>query len=413
MLFELQATGSGPRALFSVKPGSVSVSLDEKEVYSFDLQGRLITGWVDDQTYVRTLDNRIIKKWRDGARGGPWKSIRQLESREKQHVLNRTCARMRALARMASAGKSPERVRELLGKIVAWDYLRLEREREKFLAVYTPVSILPPDQYFALVLQATEGCHWNRCTFCSFYREGRFRIKSDEEFGEHIREVKDFFGEAIKLRRSIFLGDANALVIPQDRLLRIFDRVNQEFTIVERKSDAAKDRNHHSFEGIHSFVDAFNIDKKTAADFNELRIRNLRRVYVGVETGCDELLEFLNKPATAGQILENLTVMKQAGLSVGVIILIGVGGDYYARAHVERTVHLLNDLRLGRGDIVYFSPLVESPESDYSQRAARAGIRPLTEEERREQLQAIRAGLRFAGDAGPVVSLYDIREFVY
>lgn len=83
-------------------------------------------------------------------------------------------------------GSSAEHAPEWLNKVLLWNYDRLESDRERFLSVYSPVSILPPDQYLSLVLQATEGCHWNRCTFCDFYSQTRFQIKSEEEFASHI-----------------------------------------------------------------------------------------------------------------------------------------------------------------------------------------------------------------------------------
>ncbi len=403
--------------MLSVKRSSLSVSLNEAEVYTYDLDGRLIAAWLHDETYVRTLDSRIVKKWRVPARVGPWKMIQELETDQAQQFFERIWPRIESLVGKlqsghAAGGPSVERVREWLVKIGAWDWQRLERERERFFSVYTPVTILPPDQYLGLVLQATEGCHWNQCTFCHFYHHSTFRIKSEEEFARHARAVKGFFGTAIKMRRSIFLGDANALVTPQAKLLRIFDRINQEFPTGAGRSKPGVNES-HLFQGIYSFIDSFTGDRKSEADFRELRKRNLRGLYVGVETGCNELLKFLNKPATSAQAVETIKTIKQAGLSVGVIILIGAGGDRYFRLHVEATIRLLNKLPLGEGDIIYFSPLVESPMSAYAQSVRDAGIRSLTDEERREQLRAIRSALKFSGQQKPKVALYDIREFVY
>jgi radical SAM superfamily enzyme YgiQ (UPF0313 family) len=424
MLIELHSDTDEQRILVSVKAASLSLSLGEVEVYSYDSEGRLYSGWFEDQTFIRTLDNRVVKKWRDPAHTNAWKSIEELAAVEKADLLNRVRARADAVRRElrrqdagfvrapAAQVRSMGRALEWLGKIVAWDYGRLEKERERFFSAYKPVTILPPDQYLAVVLQATEGCHWNRCTFCHFYRDRRFHIKSEEEFGRHISAVKDLFGDALRLRRSIFLGDANALVIPQERLLGIFQRVNREFTIATGELKPGSDRG-HCFRGMYSFIDAFTGDKKSEADFRDLKAANLQRVYVGIETGCDELLEFLNKPLTSERALDAITTMKQAGLSVGVIILIGVGGDRYSRPHVEQTVKLLNELHLGQGDLIYFSPLVELTASEYAERSADAGVCPLTDQERREQLRAIRSGLRFAGDKMPKISLYDIREFLY
>lgn len=418
MLVRFQTAGDHQQVVVSLKPGAVSVSLDGEEAYSFDGEGRLLTAWIQGQTYVRTLDNRVIKKWRDPAPHRPWKRIEPLSAEDKQRFLIQVWSRMSALSRDRWQMISPtddaavKQARGWLGKIATWNAERLERERERFQSVYTPISILPPDQYLAVVLQATEGCHWNRCTFCHFYRHGRFRIKSDEEFGQHIQAVTAFFGDAICLRRSIFLGDANALVIPQDKLVRILDLVNQTFVIAPDRRTSSADQVHR-FHGIYSFIDAFSGERKSEADFRELKARHLRRVYVGAETGCDELLRFLNKPATAQQTLDVVSTIKRAGLLVGVIILIGVGGDAYFQAHVEQTLSLLNAMNLGRGDILYFSPLYEEYTVEYAQRAAAVGIRSLTDQERHEQLIAIRTGLRFSGDSRPKVSLYDIREFVY
>lgn len=424
MLVEFQATEPRQRIVFSLKPTSLAIMFDEREVYSFDLEGRLLTAWMNDQTYIRTLDNRVVKKWRERHRGAPWKHIEELKPDEKRQFLSQVWSRMQALLhqlahhelRVTRSDGDQEQVAEQLvhrlDQIVNWNVERLERERERFAAVYTPVTILPPDQYLSLVLQATEGCHWNRCTFCHFYRHQRFHIKSEEEFIRHIEGVKQFFGQGIRLRRSIFLGDANALVIPQERLIRFFDLINEAFIIADERA-RPEDDGSHVFRGIYSFIDAFTGYKKTEADFRQLRRRHLRRVYLGVETGSDELLKFLNKPATAEQALEVTRAVKRAGLRVGVIILIGAGGDRYFREHIDRTIQLLNAMPLGRGDIIYFSPLFPSPDSEYRQRAAEEGIRALTDAERRAQLDAIRSGLRFPKNEQPKISLYDIREFVY
>jgi radical SAM superfamily enzyme YgiQ (UPF0313 family) len=68
--------------------------------------------------------------------------------------------------------------RAWLSHIAGWNWDRLEGEAGPFRnSIYKPVSILPPDQYLALVVQATEGCSYNECSFCTFYRDRPFRIK--------------------------------------------------------------------------------------------------------------------------------------------------------------------------------------------------------------------------------------------
>ena len=72
-------------------------------------------------------------------------------------------------------------------------------------------------------MQATHGCSHNACTFCTFYQDIPFRIKSPDEFRSHVAGVLDFFGPALAMRRSIFLADANALVVPMPRLLALLE----------------------------------------------------------------------------------------------------------------------------------------------------------------------------------------------
>ena len=127
----------------------------------------------------------------------------------------------------------------------------------------------------------------------------------------------------------------------------------------------------------------------------------------------DRLLKSLNKPASSAQSLEVVSAIKEAGINVGVIILAGVGGSRFYEAHVLKTIELLNALHLGNGDLLYFSPLWDYPGGEYLRQTAEAGIRPLTEEEKRKQVAAIRSGLHFTEGRKPKFALYDIREFIY
>jgi len=232
-----------------------------------------------------------------------------------------------------------------------------------------------------------------------------------EEFEQHIRGVKRFFGDGIHLRRSMFLGDANALILPQSRLLRVFDQINQEFCFADTPWVAHRDG--PILEGINSFLDVFAGERKSEMDFRELKARHLRRVYLGVETGCDPLLAFLNKPANSTQASDLVARLKSVGLSLGLIVLIGAGGDHFSDAHVEETAALIRKMPLGPDDVIYLSPLIASPKSDYAHRAKDAGICGLTSLEIEEQTRRMRASLTSTQQPGPRLARYDIREFVY
>jgi Radical SAM superfamily len=417
----LEFADEGHRVLLNVKEASVSLSVADREVYAFDLEGKPLSFWMNGKTFVWTLDCRVIKKWRDSE--SPEKQIQEADPNECQAILGQARSRLAELHMALQRGNlqflpsddSAYNAFELIGswlaKFLAWDTARCEERKRAFASVYSPVTILPPDQYLTLVLQVTLGCHWNRCTFCDFYRAVPFHIKSMEEFEQHLHAVKRFLGSAIRLRRSIFLGDANALILPQSRLLRVFDQINQEFCFADTPSAARRDG--PILEGINSFLDVFAGERKSEMDFRELKARHLRRVYLGVETGCDPLLAFLNKPANSAQASDLVVRLKSAGLSLGLIVLIGAGGDHFSDAHVEETAALIRRMPLGTEDVIYLSPLHTSPESEYAQRAKEAGIHALTSLEIEEQAKQMRVSLTSAPQPGPRLARYDIREFVY
>ena len=110
--------------------------------------------------------------------------------------------------------------------------------------------------------------------------------------------------------------------------------------------------------------------------------------------------------------MATVTELKQAGIAVSVIVLVGLGGDRFAAGHVADTVALLNRLPLGSGDIVYFSTLSERTNAPYAAQIRAAGIRPLNDAELRTQRQAIVERLNF-GSPGPQIATYDIHEFIY
>jgi radical SAM superfamily enzyme YgiQ (UPF0313 family) len=351
--------------------------------YSFDLAGRMIGAFVRGENYRRALDGRVLRKRSDnGGRQREW-----LSQAEAEAVVGEAYA----LAETAAAALGDARL-EVLRR---WSAERLTADAAWFRRIYRPVSILPPDQYLSLVIQATEGCSYNRCTFCDFYRDRPFRIKGAGELADHIAEVQRFFGPALALRRSLFLADANALVAPMPRVREWLDVLDA--SAVRRPA------------GIFSFIDAFDVGRKSVEEWAELAGRGLRRVYIGMESGDDTLLRFLRKPGSAADVIDAVRTLKSGRVAVSVIIMTGVGGRDYAAGHVERTIAALAQMPLGPGDIVYFSPFFEQPGSDYGMMAAEAGLRPSTAEETRAQEAAIRQGL----GRGPQVSRYDIREFVY
>jgi len=374
-----------------IRPQAINLLVGQEEPsYSFDLAGRLIGAFVEGVNYRRGLDNRVLSKWR--APGGE-RQRRWLTPDQAQAFL----VEAYRLAGRAAESLNDPRLAVLLG----WDWPALQADAARFAGVYRPVSILPPDQYLALVLQATEGCSYNRCTFCDFYRGRPFRIKGPDELWAHVAAVRAFFGPAIGLRKSLFLADANALVAPMPRLRAWLD-VIAETRILPGGS------------GIYSFMDAFDVHRKSPGEWTELAGRGLRRVYIGMETGDDTLLRWLRKPGNVADVIDAVRLLKRAGIAASVIVMTGIGGDRFAAAHAAGTAAALNAMPLEAGDIIYFSPFVDHSGSEYGRLAAEAGIPALDDAEIVSQEAVIRAGLRFHNPMHPPqCSKYDIREFIY
>ena len=400
----LRATHASSSFIISFKPHSLAVSRDATHVVSWDLGGRLYSVYRDDVTWRRGLSGDVLEKRGSGAsRSRTWPTPARADAVVDGAA---TFARETADAITTPAWRWSAPVEPVVAQLVL-SHLQLcaqfgaaqaRGDACRFAAVYRPVGILPPDQYLSLVVQATEGCSFNTCTFCDLYHDG-YRVKSQDQFHAHVEEVRRYLGASINLRsRGIVLGAANALAVPMTTLVPIFETLVDELDAIPR--------------GVCAFVDGFTGTKKTAENYRLLSHLGLRRVYIGLESGHDPLLAFIRKPGLAADAVETAQRIKAVGIQVGVIVMTGLGGEQFATGHVADTVAAVNQMHLGEGDLIYFSDLVEIAGTAYPRIAEREAIHALSPEDRRAQREAIRAGLRFGGP-GPKFATYDIREFVY
>ncbi|GIV66624.1 MAG: radical SAM protein [Chloroflexota bacterium] len=388
----------------SVKPNCLTISVGSKEVFSYDLAGRLWTALLDEVSYRRGLDGKIVAKWLtpDKNRRRRWLSPKEAADLiQHGHLLLRALLEKLRNKEIMVNPPLDEKGWSDLEIAASFDIGSAEADVVKYHQVYKPVGILPPDQYISVVLQAAEGCSFNTCTFCDFYRDRPFRIKREDEFREHIRAVKTYLGKGLSLRRTIFLGDANALVIPMPRLISLLEVVHDELDV-------------ESLGGIFAFLDGFSGERKTPQDFARLAEMGLKRVYIGMESGHAPLLKFLRKPGTPQDVLQAVQNIKGGGVAVGIIVLLGAGGKTYEMDHVRDTIQLINTMPLDTNDLIYFSELVENENLPYVQTAFQHSLQPLSTEERIQQGEMIENNLIFNPKRGiPHISRYDIREFVY
>ncbi|HHV55695.1 MAG TPA: radical SAM protein [Firmicutes bacterium] len=408
------------RITLRVRAGQLQLVVGPRAVYVFDRRGRLMRAARDGHAFAVGLDNRVLEKWDSWRAGRRIRERRRLEPGEwaplRQAAREAARQAARAMGRTPGPGVGQEAVAiyaeglplreiaEWLERAAGYGEELWQRDARLFAQVYSPVSIMPPDQYGSLVLQATLGCSYNRCTFCTFYRDRVFRIRSPEQFRLHVQAVQELLGEGIQAYHQIFLGDANALVAPLPLLLELFAIAREALPHVANPA-------------IASFLDVFTGRKKGAEEFTQLVARGLRTVYLGVESGSPEVLKFLNKPGGPEAAEAVVTALKAAGAAVGLIFLVGAGGRKFREKHREESLGLVARLPLDVRDVVYLSPLIDAGAEEYRRAAANAGVEELTEEEMEEELhrwveEMTASGAR-SGRGRIRVTLYDIREFLY
>ena len=386
--------------LLGAGEGSFSLYSGSARAFHFDLEGRLRRAYVDGTHYLRGLDGKVLRKVRltgsEVAGPSPGAPGDAGEVRQLYELVHLTV--LQALEKLPPSEEPFAQGRALLALASAFTPEKLELEIERFREAYAPLSMLPPDRYKALILQATVGCAYGKCAFCSLYRGVRYRRKTPEEFREHARKVKRFLGKALVLRSGVFLGEANALELPD--VERIVEVVLEEVPDQVRPGPGRRG-------GISAFTDVFQEPFKSREELERLRSMGLDRVYLGLESGDDDVLRALRKPATGRSASRRVDSLKTAGIPVGVIFLVGAGGRGGSRAHVEGTVRLAEALHLDPGDVVYLSPLYMEGRAGSSGMARED---TLGEDELRAQERELAERLRTLGIR---VSRYDLRSFVY
>jgi len=389
--FHLLPLAGGRTLRLTLKHNAFNVfTQPDEDLWTFDRTGRLLGMYVSGVNYRRTLDNRFVRKSREMIEGETYREVSLIPWKEAENLL----AQSHHL--LEQAQNLPAGFADMARKVLARKMDDLEEEGERFRRIYLPVTILPPDQYMALVLQITEGCNYNLCTFCNFYRDRPFRIKSMPEVEEHITRVLDFFAAGLTLRKSVFLADANALATPQERLVSFLEMIRTK--IPQRR--------------VYSFIDVFTGLKKTAEDFARLKTLGLQRVYLGVESGSADLLELLNKPQLTEDVIQLAESLKAGGLDLGLIFLAGAGGKKYHGAHLAESLELVRRLPLGKGDIVYISEFYET-NREYN-RVLKEVKAPLPErKDVRRMAVEFNREMRTVVPIGTAVSVYDIQQFLY
>ena len=191
---------------------------------------------------------------------------------------------------------------------------------------YVEPVFRPPSEAESLILPVTDGCSWNECTFCEMYTapQKKFRARDEAEVLESIRLTGERYGNQV---RRVFLADGDATVLPTRRLLAILDAIRSYLPAVRR---------------ISSYCLPRNLRKKSQAEVDELAAAGLAMVYVGAESGDDQVLAAVHKGETFETTREALDKLGAAGITRSVMILNGLGGKAYSRQHAANSARLAN-----------------------------------------------------------------------
>ena len=184
----------------------------------------------------------------------------------------------------------------------------------------------PPSEWKSLILQVTNGCSWNRCTFCDMYTQPqkRFRPASVIDIEAQVRGLAEG-GHRVQ---RVFLADGDAMTLSTRRLKEYLIAIKNYYPDVQR---------------ISSYCLPRNLQKKTVDELAELRELGLSLMYVGCESGDDEVLELVEKGENYQSSLKALQNIKAAGMKSSVMILNGLGGPELSEQHALNSAKLMNE----------------------------------------------------------------------
>jgi radical SAM superfamily enzyme YgiQ (UPF0313 family) len=184
----------------------------------------------------------------------------------------------------------------------------------------------PPSEAESLILPVTNGCSWNKCTYCEMYTapQKKFAVRDEDETLAALRGCGAQFANQVQ---RVFLGDGDALALSTRRLMTILKAIKTHLPRVRR---------------ISSYCLPRNLRNKSVPELQELREAGLSLAYVGAESGDDEVLAHVSKGETFDSTREALDKLGAAGISRSVMLLNGLGGAVLSSQHAVNSARLIN-----------------------------------------------------------------------
>lgn len=183
----------------------------------------------------------------------------------------------------------------------------------------------PPSEAYSLIVQATIGCAHNDCTFCSMYKDKKFRVRKLEE----VLEDFDLARRRYRYIEKVFLADGDALVLKNRDLMTILDKIHTTLPECQR---------------VGIYAAPHDIIRKTPAELRELRENGLGIAYMGVESGSAQILKDIKKGVTPDEMVEACQKLNEAGIQSSVTLISGLGGRPMWEEHAVESGKLISKM---------------------------------------------------------------------
>ncbi|TFG29932.1 radical SAM protein [Candidatus Thorarchaeota archaeon] len=184
----------------------------------------------------------------------------------------------------------------------------------------------PPSEARSLILQATVGCSHNACIFCVSYKQKKYRVRGAEGIKSDLDSLPSSYKERVS---RVFLADGNALAMATSEFLHTLNLLRKELPALERT-------------GVYAY--AKDVRDKSVEDLKELHEAGLGIVYLGLETGDDELLRWARKGIDSAENISACKKIRQSGIPISLTIILGLGGLENSERHAKATAQVLNEI---------------------------------------------------------------------
>lgn len=192
---------------------------------------------------------------------------------------------------------------------------------------YEGIVYRPPSEAQSLIIQATIGCAHNTCLFCAMYRGKQFRVRAMEEIKADIAEGAKLYGRYVD---RVFLADGDALAMPTDQMVEILSFVRQRLPHLRQ---------------ISSYATAQDLLAKSPQELEAIREAGLDLLYIGAESGDDQVLHSMAKGVTSQQLAEAGVKAHQAGFRTSVTLISGLGSRERLVQHATESARLISAMK--------------------------------------------------------------------